>query len=56
VKDFLTLATVTAFCLAYKSSRNFGWGLLGLLYLAYPSATLVTLIVAGIAYLKLKEK
>ena len=56
MKDFLTMAVFTAVCLSFKSSRNLGWVCLALLSIAYPSATLVTLIVAGIAYLKLKEK
>ena len=56
MKDFLTMAVITAMCLASKSSRNFGLICLGLLYLAYPTATLGTLLLVGVAYLYFKEK
>ena len=56
MKDFLTLVTITAFCLAYKPSRNFGWGLLALLFLAHPNATIATLLIVGFVYLYLNKE
>ena len=50
MKDFLSLAVIAAVCLSFKPSRNFGFALLGLLFLAHPSATIGTLLIAGIAY------
>ena len=50
METFLTMAVFTAACLSFKSSRNLGLICLALLYIAYPNATLGTLVLAGIAY------
>ena len=47
---FLTVALVTAACLSFKATRKVGLVFLALLYIAYPNATIVTLLVAGGAY------
>lgn len=51
MKDFLTMAVFTAICLSFKTSRNLGLVCLALLYIAYPNATIGTLVLAGVAYL-----
>ena len=57
MQDFLVLAVFTAVCLSFKSSRNLGLVCLALLYLAYPYATVSTLLVsAGAHYYWRKHK
>ena len=51
MKDFLTMAVFTAVCLSFKTSRNLGLVCLALLYIAYPNATIGTLLTVGAVYL-----
>lgn len=48
MQNFLTVALLAALCLAWKPTRNLGLGLLALLFLAYPNATL--LLLAAVAF------
>ena len=49
---FLTVALFTAACLAFKATRKVGLVFLALLCIAYPNATIVTLLVGGAYYLR----
>ena len=53
---FLTVALFTAACLSFKATRKVGLVFLALLYLAYPNATIVTLLVGGAYYVWRKHR
>ena len=51
MQNFLTVALLAALCLAWKPTRNLGLVCLALLYIAYPNATIGTLLTVGAVYL-----